>query len=476
MHCLTTHTRLLTGALLLVLYVLPRQAAYAQSSPNILLILSDDHSVPYLGAYGHPDVRTPHLDSLARRGVRFDRAYTTAPQCVPSRASILTGRNVIDIRMNRFTGPLARAIPTIPEFLDSANYYTGICGRSYHLDGSTRKAAKTVETYQKYDLVTFHERVDYLRKGSDPEVLGQFQEFLNQAPSGQPFFMWMNFSDPHRKFTAADYAPDPTTLTVPDAMPDTEEVRKDLAQHYGEIMRLDTYVGEVLGELKKRGIADNTIVMFMGDNGAALLRGKGTLYDLGLHVPLLVAGPGVVSGANSDALVSGIDIAPTVLALAGVAIPDAMTGMSFCAALEGQPYTGHDYVFGVRVPHGTSLPRSTSAFDLSRTVFDKRYKLIYNTLWQLPYAPVDFGGQPVWKELQAMAQQGTLPARYQRAFFAEPRSMFELYDLQQDPDEFDNLSGSPEHAAIEQQLKEVLHEWMMVYQDYLPLPIPPPRK
>ena len=221
------------------------------------------------------------------------------------------------------------------------------------------------------------------------------------------------------------------------------------------------------------GVADNTIVIFMGDNGAALLRGKGTLYDLGLHVPLIVAGPGVASGASTSALISGIDIAPTVLELAGLTVPDTMSGKSFLSALRGEPYTGHEYIFGARVPHGTSLPKSTSAFDLSRTVFNERYKLIYNTLWQLPYAPVDFGGHPAWKELQAMNQQGILPTKYERAFFAEPRSMFELYDLQQDPNEFNNLSGDPDYADEEQHLKEELHEWMMVYQDYLPLPIPP---
>jgi len=266
--------------------------------PNILLILSDDRSVPYLGVYGNPDLKTPHLDSLAQSDVRFNRAYTTAPQCVPSQASILTGRNVVDIRINRFTAPLAREIPTTPEFLDSVDYYTGICVRSYHLDGSSRKADKTVETYQKYDMVTFTERVDYLKKGSDPEVLGQFQEILGQVPSEMPFFRWMNFSDPHRKFTADAYEPDPMKITVPNGMPDTKEVRKYLAQHYGEIMRLDAHIGEVFNELEQRGIANKAIIIFTGDDGAALLRGKETLYDLGLHVPLIVAGPGVASGAS----------------------------------------------------------------------------------------------------------------------------------------------------------------------------------
>ncbi len=449
-----------------------------QTKPNILLILSDDHSVPYLGIYGNRDLKTPRLDQLAKNGVLFNRAYTAAPQCVPSRASILTGRNVIDIHMSRFSAPLSRDIPTIPEFLGnkektSGDYYTGICGRHYHLDGSARQPPKTKETLEKYDLVTFPDRVDYLNQGSDDEVLGQFQDFLDEVPSNDPFFMWMNFSDPHRHFDADDYEPDPQSLTVPEGMPNTEEVRKDLSEHYGEIMRLDMHVGEVLDELEKRGIAQNTIVIFMGDNGAALLRGKGTLYDVGIHVPLIVAGPGIVKGATTDALVSGIDIAPTILELGGAAIPEAMTGKSFVPALKGKTYDGHEYIFATRVPHSSGLPEHTGYFDLSRTVFDKKYKLIYNALWQLPYAPVDFRNHSMWQDLQARAEAGSLDEKYQQAFFSEPRPMFELYDLENDPYEMNNLSGKANHAETEQRLKEELHEWMILNQDYLPLPIPP---
>ena len=441
--------------------------------PNILLILSDDHSVPYLGTYGNPDLQTPHLDSLARHGVRFDRAYTAAPQCVPSRATILSGRNVLDIRMSRFSAPLPREVPTIPEFLDSVGYYTGICGRPFHLDGSGRQPPETINAFEKYDLVTFPERVDYLKKGSDDEVLGQFQTFLDEVPSGNPFFMWMNFSDPHRRFTAEDYEPDPARLTVPGGMPDTKEVRKDLAQHYGEIMRLDAHVGQVMNELDQRGLAKNTVVIFMGDNGAALLRGKGTLYDLGIHVPLIVAGPGVEKGAASDALVSGIDIAPTVLELAGKQASKAMTGKSLVSALKGKNYNGHEYIFATRVPHSSGLPENTAYFDLGRTVFNERYKLMYNALWQLPYSPVDFLGHPMWKDLQSKKQDNELAPRFVQALFAQPRSMFELYDREKDPHEMNNLSGQAAYAEIEHQLKATLHEWMIRNQDYLPLPIPP---
>ena len=222
-----------------------------ENRPNILLILSDDHSAPFLGSYGYRDLTTPNLDKLAKEGIRFDNAYTCAPQCVPSRASILSGRNVVDIRMSRFSAPLSREVKTIPEYLGEAGYYTGICGRHYHLDGSVRMPKETSDAFEEHDLTTFSDRVDYLNQGKDDEVLGQFQEFLNQRPDEKPFFMWMNYADPHRHFDARDFEPDPTTLTVPDNFPDTEEVRKDLSQHLGEINRLDFHVGQIIEELKK---------------------------------------------------------------------------------------------------------------------------------------------------------------------------------------------------------------------------------
>jgi arylsulfatase A-like enzyme len=442
--------------------------------PNILLVLSDDHSVPFLGCYGYKDLNTPNLDKLASEGFRFDNAYTCAPQCVPSRATILSGRNVLDIEMSRFSAPLPREVKTIPEYLREVGYYTGICGRHYHLDGSGRKPEETIQAFEKYGLVTFPDRVDYLNIGSDAEVLGQFKDFLNGNNKNRPFFMWMNFSDPHRPFDATEFEPDPGKIGIPDIFPDTKEVRKDLSGHLGEINRLDVHIGQVLEELEKRELRDNTLIIFIGDNGAALLRGKGTLYDLGIHVPLIVNGPQVLKkGGNSKALISGSDIAPTILELAGVNIPQIISGKSFLPALQGKNYLGSEYIFATRVPHGSSLPLHTSAFDLVRTVFNHHYKLIYNTLWQLPHTPVDFNGRVVWLDLVEKNKTGKLDKKFKDAFFSEPRAMFELYDLINDPGEFNNLSGKPEFDEIEHHLKSRLHEWMIVNRDYLPLPIPP---
>lgn len=469
-----------TGMIFFPLMVINTKEEINKQQLNILFILSDDHSTPYLGCYGNKDLTTPNLDKLADEGVLFNQAYTSASQSVPSRASLLTGRSVIDIRMSRFTAPLPRDIKIIPEYLSEKGYYTGICGRCYHLDGPERTTpVESEEVFVKHKLRTIADRVDYLNKidyskTNDAEVLAQFQEFLDTKPKEKPFFMWMNFSDPHRPFNAYEYEPDPEALTIPSYFPDTKELRKDLAGHLGEINRLDYHIGGVIKELEKRGIKENTMIVFMGDNGAALLRGKGTLYNLGIHVPLIITGPLVKEkGSVSDALISGEDIAPTILDFVGIEKPEEMTGMSFYPVLKGQTCKERSYVVAQRGPHATGLPGNTANFDLIRTVFNKNYKLIYNALWQLPYTPVDFYRQEFWKELIQQNKNGTLEEKYTKVLFKSPRQLFELYDLGNDPDEFDNLSGKEEYKKIERELKGVLQQWMILNQDYLPLPLLP---
>lgn len=470
--------RLLAGLLVIPAFITINAKKTEKQQVNILFILSDDHSVPYLGCYGNKDLNTPNLDRLADEGVRFNRAYTSAPQSVPSRASLLTGRSVIDIRMSRFTAPLPRDIKIIPEYLAEKGYYTGICGRCYHLDGPEKTTPiESEEVIVKYKLRTIADRVDYLNKidylkTNDAGVLAQFQEFMDTRPKGKPFFMWMNFSDPHRPFDAYEHEPNPESLTIPSCFPDTKELRKDLAGHLGEINRLDHHIGNIIKELEKRGVKKNTMIIFMGDNGAALLRGKGTLYDLGLHVPLIVNGPLVKKkGSVSDILISGEDIAPTILAFAGKERPEKMSGISFYPVLTGSSFEKRTHIITQRGPHGTGLPGNTANFDLIRTVFNKNYKLIYNALWKFPYLPVDFSGQKFWKELVEQNEKGTLEEKFQHVLFKTPRPLFELYDLKNDPDEFNNLSGKKEYKKIERTLKGILQQWMILNQDYLPLPL-----
>jgi arylsulfatase A-like enzyme len=257
-------------------------------------------------------------------------------------------------------------------------------------------------------------------------------------------------------------------------MPDVPEVRKDLAAHLGEINRLDVHVGEVLDELKQRGLEENTMIIFIGDNGAALLRGKGTLYDVGLHVPLIVRWPDhVPAKAVNNALVSGKDILPTILDAAGMQPEEEVTGKSFLQVMKQRSDIHHDYIFAQRTTHGSGLPLQSARFDVVRTVFDKEYKLIYTVTWQVPYTPVDFNNSDMWKQLTRMHESNTLPERFDNAFFSDPRPMFELYDRQQDPYEFNNLVDDPQYREIAHRLKAQLHEWMIVNKDFANLPIPP---
>jgi N-sulfoglucosamine sulfohydrolase len=464
-----------------ILFILLSSLAFASSSlaakPNMLFLLSDDHSYPFLSCYGDQNVKTPTLDQLAAEGMKFHRFFTTAPQCVPSRASLMTGRSPVAARITRFSSPLAKDEITFPELLRSqAGYYTGICGRSYHLDGSTKVASKEMnELFDQHKLKTFAQRVDFLNVCPDAQVASQVETFLDQKPADKPFFLWANFSDPHHVWDApAEYRPDPTTLKLPAHWPDLPGVRAQLADYCAEVNRLDQTVAGVLAVLKKRGLLDSTVIVFIGDNGAALPHGKGSLYDPGCNVPCVVRWPGVVKpGSESRALLSGEDLAPTLLAAADVASGSKMSGVSFLPLLKGEAYEARKHVFLERGPHGgapVALGMVNSVYDLSRAVRCDRYKLIYNCTPWIPYAPVDSAGGAAWNQMRQAKEQGKLSAGLVATYFTAPRPVYELYDLDADPSELNNLSGRPELAAVERSLRLALAEKMILDFDYLPLP------
>src|SRR3954470_20214486 len=172
--------------------------ASADDRPNVLVVLSDDHSAAHVGCYGNPDIRTPNLDRFAAQGMRFDRAYVTSPQCVPSRASILTGRSPVAIQMTRFSAPLPAEVEVFPQRLRAAGYFAGVAGRTYHLDGS-RLPKESRRVFEEHRLRTFPDRLDYVKTGGSREqALAQLREFLDLVPEGRPFVLQLSFSDPHR--------------------------------------------------------------------------------------------------------------------------------------------------------------------------------------------------------------------------------------------------------------------------------------
>ena len=470
--------RILAGLAFLCVVAQPWTAAHGR--PNILLILSDDHSAPHLGCYGSQNCKrfniTPNLDALAAEGMRFNRAYTTAPQCAPSRISIFAGRSPVGLGVTRFAQPARPEVPFFTDVLRQNGYWTGLDGRHQHLDGKTRDAEHVMEALQEFGMNRHASRFDHFVRGAKTkgENLGKVSEVvesaLDKVPAGKPFFLYFGFNQPHRGFGVDHENIDPAKLDLPPDWPDLPEVRVDYARYLDEVRDLDTGIGAIAQLLKRRGLEQNTLVIFMGDNGEALLRGKGTLFDRGTHVPLLVRWPGVVErGSQSDALVSGEDLGPTILEAAGLDSPAGMTGLSFLSELRGQAFSGRKYVFAERGWHAGPITR-TDGLDLSRSITSKRYRYIYNALPSRTYTPVDMPDREAWLAVQSARRDGKLSQLHIRLLFQNPRPVVELYDLERDPYELDNLVGKPGMRTVEQTLREELERWMIRESDFLPLP------
>jgi N-sulfoglucosamine sulfohydrolase len=458
--------------------------AVAAATPNIVFILSDDHSYPNLGCYGNADVKTPHFDRFASEGMKFSRMFTSAPQCVPSRATFMTGRSPVAARMTRFSAPLPRDEITFPELLkQQAGYYVGVLGRIYHLDGAARGLPVNERTFTENKLQTFHERFDYVDASGQDNIPETLTSFFDQRPKDKPYFLWVNFSDPHHPWTSEGEKPvDPATVKVPGFMPDLPGVREDYARYLNEIEHMDGVFQRVLEMIEARAGLDNTLIVFTGDNGMAFPSGKGSLHDPGLHVPLLVWWRGVIKpGGESANLISGEDVAPTCLEAAGVKVPERITGKSFLPLLRGESFQKREFIFAERGPHGSAAVMSpdvaASSVDYSRCVRSERYKLIYNVTPSHRYLPVDSAGGPSWKDIVKAHETGALDSSFATFWFTNPRPVIELYDLQSDPYELRNLAGQPEMKDVEYALKEALQEKMILDFDYLPLPLAPePRK
>ncbi len=451
--------------------------------PNILLILSDDHSVPHLGAYGDPNCVkfdiTPHLDAFATEGMRFTRAYTTSPQCAPSRMSIFAGRSPVGLASTRFGQPPRADVPLFTDLLRKSGYWVGLDGRNHHLDGKNKELphvdAALVEAGMRGE--PFENRFDH-HNGGNPtkgakldKVPSMIAAALDKVPEGKPFFLYFGFNQPHRNWGEDHDGIDPAQLTLPPDWPDLPEVRLDYARYLADVRDLDRGFGMAMKLLEERGFADNTIVIFMGDNGDALLRGKGTLYARGLNVPLMVRWPGQVQpNTNSQVLISGEDIAPTLLAAAGLKPAEGMTGLSFLPVLQGKPFEGREYLFGERGWHSGPVTRS-DGLDLSRSIVSERYNFIYNALPDRSYTPVDMAdGNIAWEAITKAHKSGTLPEPFDKMYFQIPRPVIELYDLKQDPFELNNLAGDPSLAKVEDELRKRLDQWMVREGDSLPLP------
>lgn len=415
-------------------------AAQAQAKrPNFVFLISDDHSYPDLGAYGNGAVTTPNLDRMAREGMRFDNCYVTSAQCSPNRSSILTGCAPHTTSTSRLHTPMPPWEKTIVDHLKDAGYFTG----------AFRKVHQGPE---------FERRFDYYGPARMP-----FAQFFNKLPANKPFYLHVGFTDPHRKYVPGAFSPphDPKKVIVPPYLPDTPEVRQDIAHYYDFIARMDAECGQVFALLKERNLADNTLVIFTGDNGMPFPGAKGTCYDPGLRVPLLAWWPGrAPAGAVKKDLIAHVDLPCTWLEAAGIPVPEKMQGRSFLPLLTGENYQPREAVYSERNWHDN--------YDPIRSVRTARHKLIFNAAPHFPYRPAwDLADSPTWASYQAEARRGRLPAALRR-LLQPSRPVLELYDLERDPNEFHNVIDDPSYASVRDDLMKRLSNWMEETYDYLP--------
>ena len=458
------------------------QVAKPSARPNILLILSDDHSVPHVGAYGDANCQrnniTPNLDTFAAEGMRFNRAYTASPQCAPSRMAMFAGRSPVGLASTRFGQPPNAAVPLFTDLLRKNGYWVGLDGRNHHLDGKNKELPHVDAEMQAQGMrgPPFDERFDHANGGNPTKgarlekVPAMVGAAFDEVKDGKPFFLYFGFNQPHRNWGEDHEGIDPVKLTLPPDWPDLPEVRLDYARYLADVRDLDRGFGMVMKLLKDRGLEENTIVIFMGDNGEALLRGKGTLYRRGLNIPLIIRWPGNVKPGNaSDVLVSGEDLAPTILAAAGIQPAKGMTGVSFLPALMGQAFEGRDHLFAERGWHAGPITR-TDGLDLSRSVVTRRYNFIYNALPDRAYWPVDMDEKNIaWEAVGKAHEAGTLPQYQDARYFSKPRPTFELFDLELDPFELNNLAGQDSVKNVEEELRNKMDRWMIREGDSLPL-------
>ncbi|HAV61529.1 MAG TPA: heparan N-sulfatase [Verrucomicrobiales bacterium] len=416
------------------------------------------------GAYGHPHLRTPNLDRLAREGMRFERAYLTASSCSPSRAGIIAGRYPHNTGAEQLHWPLPGGSLTFVGRLKDAGYYTAAAGK-WHLGNAVKDRFDAVAEASTagFVLPTGDGPAPARMIAQSPSGCEDWVATLKKRPKSRPFFLWLAALDPHREYEAGALNP-PHRLedvVVPTHLPDTPEVREDLRLYYDEIGRLDRYVGEVLAELEAQGVADNTLVLFISDNGRPFPRDKTTLYEGGIRTPWIVRWPARVRpGTVTASLVSSVDIAPTMLAAAGLPAQPSFEGVSFLSVLDDPSAQVRQFAFAEDHWHDYE--------DHGRAVTDGRWKLIRNDYPELPNTPpADAGRSPTWQIMLKLHEAGRLN-NAQQACFVQPRSRFELFDLQADPGELRNLATEATHEPELDRLKTALDAWAERTGDYLP--------
>jgi arylsulfatase A-like enzyme len=428
--------------------VSPALAAEPPARPNIVWIIVDDMSANF-GCYGEKLIETPNVDRLAREGTRFARAFVTAPVCSPCRSALITGCYQTTIGAHHHRSGrgvkkihLPQGVVPVPVLFQQAGYYTCIGGP---LGDNKATGDKTDYNFEW-----------------DPKIYDG-ADWKNRRP-GQPFFMQVQLhGGKHRGNGSARgdsweqrvrrELGEPTRaedVTLAPYYPRDPVLLEDWARYLDAVRYTDKEVGDVLARLAQEGLLEQTVVCFMTDHGISHARGKQFLYDEGLHVPLLLRGPGIAAGQVREDLVEHIDLAATSLAMAGIAIPPWMQGRNLLAA-DDRP---REEVFAAR-------DRCDETVDHLRSVRSQRYKYIRNYLAGRPHLQPNRykDGKEIVARLRELHAAGELSELQEQLLFAPSRPTEELYDLAADPHETVNLAASAQHRDTLERMRASLARW-----------------
>jgi N-sulfoglucosamine sulfohydrolase len=411
---------------ILLALILLSHSLFAADRPNILWITIEDWS-PDLSCYGTKGLQTPHVDKLATQGIRYKTAFTTSPVCSTSRSAMMTGfhQNYIGAHQHRTQDkkPLPYGIKPIPHLFAANGYHTSLLS-------------------WKTDCNFLPDRKEQLFQGTD----------WNQRKDGQPFFARVTFGGTHRLWNRDPQRPiDPKDVELPPYYADTPFIRRDWANGLEQMQLVDREVGAILKRLDDEGLADNTLVFFIGDHGRCHIRGKQFLYEGGIRIPMIVRWPGKVKpGQVSTSLVSSLDICATILEAAGITPPVPLHGHS----LFSEDVKNREFIFAAR-------DKMDDTHDAMRTVRTRDHKLILNLMPERPYCQFSHykeSAYPALAEMNVLHLEGKLN-KAQSLFMTSRKPGIELFDLKKDPHEINNLATDPAYAEVKTTLLAELNKW-----------------
>ncbi len=418
-----------------------KQTAPAQGKPNIVVIIADDLTYHDLGCWGSKDAKTPNLDKLASEGMRLTRCYTPAPVCSPTRQALYDG--LYPVRSGAYPNHtfIKPGIKTLPQYLTPLGYRVGLVGKRHFAPA---------ESYP----------FEYPQKGAGngdgPLDLNAAEAFITRDKK-QPYCLVVASHEPHSPWNQGDASQwNPDKLTLPPYLADTPATRQALARYFAEVEVFDKQVGRVMEAVEKSGQKDNTLFLFLSEQGSSAPFGKWTLYDAGIRAAVIARWPAKIkAGSQCDALCQYIDFLPTFMEMAGGKPPKDLDGRSILNLLIGKSSKGRDYVFAEETSRG--IIGGPEAYGI-RAVADTRWKLIRNLNPEAEFKGGAIPG-PAFRSWEAPRNASNTFARSQAAKYRK-RPATELYDLQADPYELKNLADTPDQKDNLKRLNAQLDAWM----------------